>query len=147
NENPRADFWKAGEPASKKTARLASLGQSVAIATDAKTVAVGLEDGRVVYLATADLTPLREATKVGQSTVGALAYHPRGRYLACATYDSMGADNLVVVDPLTGETPLRFAADPSGITAVCFNADGSRMATFSGAGRVAIWDTSALAAN
>ncbi|MBN9518837.1 hypothetical protein J0H58_10015, partial [bacterium] len=33
NENPRADFWKVGEPASKKTARLASLGQSVAIAT------------------------------------------------------------------------------------------------------------------
>ena len=146
-EQSGLDLWKLGDPPRKQSVGLVARGHAVSFSPDAKAVAVGLSDGRVAHFATADLTPLREATQIGRFTVGSLAYHPRGRYLACATWDGMGADNLIVIDPLTGEMPFRFAADPSGAVAVCFNADGSRMATFGSSGRVTIWDTSNLAAN
>lgn len=118
---------------------------AVVFAPDGKAVVLGLSDGTVAFRATADLAERRAPVEVGRYTVAALAHHPRGPFVACGTYDSKGADNLMVVRTDTGAVVRRIAADPHGVLAVCFNATGTRVATFGGSGRVAVWDVSDLA--
>jgi WD40 repeat protein len=143
-KNPQLEFWELSEPPRKKSLRLQRTAMSLCVGPDGKWVAAGLDDGRVAFIQTADMTVRDEPVQIGRFTVSALAHHPRGPYLACATFDSKGADNLAVIRTDTGEVVTRFSADPNSVLAICFNSTGSRMATFGGSGRVTIWDTSNL---
>ncbi|HYH65079.1 MAG TPA: WD40 repeat domain-containing protein [Urbifossiella sp.] len=133
----RLDLWQLGEAPQKKSLPLKVHAATVSFAPDGKSVALGLTDGTVAFRSTADLSERREPVVVGRFTVAALAHHPRGPFVACGTYDHDGAANLVVVRADTGAVVRRIPADPRGVQAVCFNATGTRIATFGGSGRVA----------
>ncbi|QDU19688.1 WD40 repeat domain-containing protein [Urbifossiella limnaea] len=134
------DVWEVGDSPRNTAVKLPCDGACVSIAPDAKVVAIGLTDGRVMLFDTAKGAQASLPVQLGQFTVASVAFHPRGRLLVCGTFDRRGQDNLFVVDPAAGRVVAKFAADPHAIATLCFNADGTRLATFGGAGRVTVWD-------
>lgn len=141
---PHLDLWELGDTPRKKQITLPDIGHCTVFSPDTKRVAVGLTDGRVGIYSAPDLVPVLEPIQLGDFTVATVAFHPAGPFLACGTYDRDGKDNVFIIHQVTGQVVARFPADPRGIDTLCFNATGTRLATFGGSGRVVVWDTSKL---
>jgi WD40 repeat protein len=76
--------------------------------------------------------------------VTGLAFHPSGKYLACGTNDKAGKPNLFFVDVESGEVLTKLAATKSGVSAICFDSKGDRVAAIGGSGTILIYDARPL---
>lgn len=146
-----------GEKTSVVCVRWAGQGSQVTIAapdnlrpsaltfsSDGKLV-VGRVDGSVSLVDADSGKEIRYIRPLGQQRgVGALESHPGGKYFACGTHDQMGLPNLFVVETASGIVTARWVANRGGVTAVCFNSTGDRLATTGLDGTVNIWDTTNL---
>ncbi|MBA4064679.1 MAG: hypothetical protein C0501_13385 [Isosphaera sp.] len=140
----RIDLWSlAGQPA-RVTVKTAFPADALAHSPDGKLVAAGFGDGSVVWYDAATGKPVRQLPPLGRFTAAAVAFHPGGKHLACGTFDGRGAANLFLIDVGSGEVLAKLTADPHGVSQVCFDATGDRLAAGGSSGAVTVWDAAAL---
>lgn len=137
------ECWTLGDKPVKTTIALRFRAESLALSPDGKMVAVGYGDGTVAWYDTATGKPIRHVPPFARFTIGSVAFHPGGKYLACGAFDK-GGPNLFLIDSTSGEILHKLAADPNGVTAVCFSPTGDRLAAFGASGTVTIWDATKL---
>ncbi len=74
--------------------------------------------------------------KKGKSRVFAVAYSPNGELIATGDNER----RVILWDAVTGALVHTFRGHNAGVTGVCFNADGTRLASCSNDGTVKLWD-------
>jgi WD40 repeat protein len=116
---------------------------SLAFSPDGKVLFAGCADGSVAWYNTATGKLIKQAPRLGQQQVSAVAVHPDGKHLACGTWDA-GGPNLFLLDVTSGEIMVKLTADQRTVHRTCFSPSGERLAAFGSSGKVTIWDATAL---
>lgn len=141
---PRLESWSFAEKPSKVNVEIKFRASSLAHSPDGSVLAAGFDDGSVAWYDAATLKVLKETQPLGrQFTVATVAFHPGGKHLVCGTLDR-GMPNLFFVTILTGQVAAALVADANGVTKVCFDTSGEKVAAFGANGTVTIWDATAL---
>ncbi len=111
--------------------------------TDMGIVLLEVQSGKttVTHLITED-----ESGMVIPGRINDLAFSPDGTYLAVGfgkvRTESEKADNVLLLNPATGETIRTLAPFPAGVQSVAFSPDGKKFAAADAQGAVALWDSS-----
>jgi WD40 repeat protein len=142
NERPRIELWSLTDKPVKTILPLRVRARSLAIFPDGKTLIAGCGDGSVVWYETTTGKDIKQISLPAGSTVSSLAVHPGGKYLACGTTDR-GTPNVYLIDVTTGEAVTKLLAEVNGVTHVCFDQRGHRLAVY-GTTTVTIWDATKL---
>lgn len=137
-------FWADKDRAVKTVIRHRLAATALELGPDGKTLAVGYDDGCVGTFDLVAGKSLGYFPPYGQFRAKAIAFHPSGKYLAYGTYDRKGHQNLFILDLVRDEIAGRLVASPNGVSAVCFNPAGDRLASFGCEGTIKIWDFDAL---
>ncbi len=109
---------------------------TMAFSHDGKTIAT-VGNGKV-FLWNSDNGKLQEEIPFGGSSASCLAFAPDDRRLAVA------AEAIYIVDPKQGTSLLRFQPNDDTIYFLAFSPDGSRLASCTASGAVAISETTSL---
>ncbi len=141
---PKIDCWTLGVTPTKTSIDVAVPASSLAVSPDGRLLVAGLGNGNLAWYATGTGKVIHQDRALGPLSIGSLAFHHTGKYLACGTFDRNGQANLFLLDVTTGDLIAKIPADPNGINAVCFSPNGDKLAAFGTTGTVTIWDATKL---
>jgi WD40 repeat protein len=136
-------FWEVASGDNQGVYALEAAAYRLAFAPDGKTLAAGLETGKILLLDVADVSAPQEvaALEGHAKAIAALAYSPDGSMLISAT--GAGEAQVRLWDAASGEE--LFALVEKGgldpVIGVGFSPDGSQVSAAWGSGKIMIWNT------
>lgn len=136
-------FWEVASGDNQGVYALEAAAYRLAFAPDGKTLAAGLETGKILLLDMTDVSAPQEvaALEGHAKAISALAYSPDGSMLISAT--GAGEAQVRLWDAASGEE--LFALVEKGgldpVIGVGFSPDGSQVSAAWGSGKIMIWNT------